>query len=201
MSGDRGLLFSRVSDVRTTEQVACVSIKLKVVLKWSCSLVDMLKITVRWNTGRKPEKLRGKTLGCILGHGGGNLDFDPHTTKHPLCSVVVEALAGLLEVTIAFLCWVEPCLSQILPVEGTAAQPLSFGLGPGPLDSQQLDVAWQRNSPCSQTPRYMSPHCHWPGQTQGKCYRLWWWNITLNTYILQVILYTSWDCAQCGGLF
>lgn len=97
----------------------------------------------------------------------------PTQPKQPLCSVVVEALAGLLEVAIAFLCWVEPCLSQVLPVEGIAAQLLSFGLGPGPLDSQQLDVAWQRNSPCSQTPGYMPPHCHWPGQTQGKCYRMW----------------------------
>lgn len=87
--------------------------------------------------------------------------------KRRLCSVVVEALAGLLEVAIALLCWVEPCLSQVLPVEGTAAQFLSFDLGPSLLDGQQLDVARQRDSPCSQTPGYMPPHCHWPGQTAG----------------------------------
>lgn len=62
MSGDRGLLFSRVSDMRTTEQVVlasnenlcwCGSFRrwsiVLLHLKWliSCSLVDMRKITVR----------------------------------------------------------------------------------------------------------------------------------------------------------
>lgn len=55
--------------------------------------------------------------------------------------VVVETLAGLLEVAVAFLCRGESGLSQVLPVECAAAQLLPLSLGPGPLDSQQLDVA------------------------------------------------------------
>lgn len=42
---------------------------------------------------------------------------------------------------VAFLCWGEPCLGQVLSVEGAAAQLLSFSLGPGSLDGQQVDFA------------------------------------------------------------
>lgn len=85
----------------------------------------------------------------------------------PSCSVAVEALAGLLEVAVASLCRGESHFGQVLPVEGAAAQLLPLGLGPGPLDGQQLDVAGQGDSPGCQTPGYMPPHCHWPRQTQG----------------------------------
>lgn len=93
-----------------------------------------------------------------------------HTQSHHSCSVVVEALAGLLEVSVAFLCRGESHLSQVVPVEGAAAQLPLLSLGPGPLDSQQLDVAGQRDSPGSQTPRYVRHYCHRPGQTQEMYY-------------------------------
>lgn len=84
------------------------------------------------------------------------------------CSVVVEALAGLLEVAEASLCRGEPHLSQVLPVEGTAAQLLALSLGLQPLDRQQLDVAGKRDSPGSQTPGDVPPHRPGPEQTQEK---------------------------------
>lgn len=86
----------------------------------------------------------------------------PHTSKqlHRACSVVVEALAGLFEVAIPFLCWGESQLSQVLPVEGAAAQPFLLSLGPNPLNRQQLEITGQRESPGSQMPRYVLPHCH-----------------------------------------
>lgn len=65
---------------------------------------------------------------------------------------------------VAFLCRGESHLSQVLPVEGAAAKLLTLSLSPGPLDSQQLDVAGQRDSPGGQTPGNVPPHCHWPGQ-------------------------------------
>lgn len=71
---------------------------------------------------------------------------------HPSRSVVVEALAGLLEVAVALLSRGEPGLSQVLPVEGAAAQSLALSLDPGPLDRQQVDVAAKRDPPSSQTP-------------------------------------------------
>lgn len=63
------------------------------------------------------------------------------TQPRPSRSVVVEALAGLLEVAVAPLCRGEPRLGQVLPVEGAATQLLPLGLGPGPLDGQKLDAA------------------------------------------------------------
>lgn len=99
------------------------------------------------------------------------------------CSVVVEALAGLLEVAVASLCRGESHLGQVLPVEDAAAQLLLLILGPaGPLNSQQLDVAGQRDSPGSQTPGYVPPHRHWPGQTQGKGYSMCWRNTMWDRY-------------------
>ena len=62
-------------------------------------------------------------------------------TSIPSPLVVVETLAGLLEVAVALLCRGESRLGQVLPVERATAQLLPLGLGPGPLDSQQLDVA------------------------------------------------------------
>lgn len=67
-------------------------------------------------------------------------------------SVVVEALAGLLEEAVALLCRGEAQLGQVLPVQGAAAQLLALGLAPGPLDGQQLHVAGQGDPPRSQTP-------------------------------------------------
>lgn len=67
---------------------------------------------------------------------------------------------------IPFLSWREPCLSHVLPVEGTAAEILAVAMRPGPLNVQQVDGMRQRNSPCSQTPGYVSPHYHWPGEIQ-----------------------------------
>lgn len=92
-------------------------------------------------------------------------DKHPHKQAHRSCSVVVKALAGLLEVAVAFLCQGESRLSQVLPVEDAAAQLFALSLGPRPLDSQQLDVAGQRDSPGSQVPGDVPPHCHWPEQT------------------------------------
>lgn len=57
------------------------------------------------------------------------------------CLVIVKTLAGLLEVAVASLCRRESRLSHVLPVEGAASQLLTLGLGPRPLDGQQLDVA------------------------------------------------------------
>lgn len=69
--------------------------------------------------------------------------LDPRPkAHHPSCSVVVEALAGLIEVIVALICRGEPCLSQILPMDGAAAQLLAYSLGPGPLDSQQMNFVW-----------------------------------------------------------
>ena len=92
----------------------------------------------------------------------------PLSQASGLFSVVVEALAGLLEVAVASLSRGESHLGQVLPVEGAAAQLLALGLGPGPLDGQQLDVAGQRDPPGGQTPGDVSPHGHRPGHTQGK---------------------------------
>lgn len=93
-------------------------------------------------------------------HCAAHLAMVKATRDHRSCSVVAEALAGLLEVAVAFLSRREMHLSQVLPVEGAAAQLLPLNLGPGSLDSQQLDLAGQRDSPGSQTPGYVSPHCH-----------------------------------------
>lgn len=110
-------------------------------------------------------------------------DTPSHRQFRHSCSVVVEALAGLLEVAVASLCRGESHLSQVLPVEGAAAQLLPLDLGPGPLDGEQLEVARQRDSPGSQTPGYVPPHCHRPGQTQGRCYSTCWWNTRWNTIL------------------
>lgn len=82
------------------------------------------------------------------------------------CSVVVEALAGLLEVAVAFLRRGESRLCQILPVEGAATQLLSFILDPGSLDSQQVDIARQGNSPSSEAPGQAQFDFHRPRQVQ-----------------------------------
>lgn len=91
--------------------------------------------------GGNLSSLESRYCAARLATVEATLDTPLHTYLHPSCSVVVEALAGLLEVAVAFLCRVEPCLSQVLPVECAAAQLLSFRLGPGPLGGQQLDVA------------------------------------------------------------
>lgn len=116
---------------------------------------------------------------CPCGHAGSNYDgvtsevqLHPAVVEATWCwtwthtgSVVVEALAGLLEVTVTFLRWGESQLGQVLPVQGAAAQLSALSLGPSPLDIQQLDVAGKGDSPGSQVPRYVLPHCHRPGHT------------------------------------
>lgn len=82
------------------------------------------------------------------------------------CSVVAEALAGLLKVAVALLRRREPRLCQILPVEGAATQLLSFSLDSGPLDGQQVDIARQGNSPSSEAPGQAEFDFHRPGQVQ-----------------------------------
>lgn len=67
-------------------------------------------------------------------------------------SVVVQALAGLLEVAVAPVCPREAGPGQVLPLKGAAAQPLALRLGPGPLDAPQVDVARQRDAPRAGTP-------------------------------------------------
>lgn len=104
------------------------------------------KCCVRLNTGEKPES-RGILLIAA-------------------CSVVVQTLAGLLEVAVTFVSQGVLHSSQVLPVEGAAAQFLPFSLSPGSLHSQQLDIARQRDSPGSKTPGYVPPHSHRPGQTK-----------------------------------
>lgn len=95
-----------------------------------------------------------------------------HWTQPPccavfgFCSVVVETLARLLKVAVAFLSCGEPRLCQILPVEGAATQLLSFSLDPGSLDGQQVDVARQGNSPSSEAPGQAQFNFHRPGQVQ-----------------------------------
>ena len=76
----------------------------------------------------------------------------PHTRPGIRPLVVVKALAGLLEVSIAFLGGGEACLGQVLPVEGPTAQLAMLPLAPGPLDGQQLDVACEGDAPSCQTP-------------------------------------------------
>lgn len=76
----------------------------------------------------------------------------PATCRSITCSVVVQTLAGLLGVAVAPVCTREPGLGQVLPVEGPAAQLLALGLAPGPLKSQQVDVARWRNPPDSWMP-------------------------------------------------
>lgn len=99
----------------------------------------------------------------------------PSSLCRPSRSVVVEALAGLLKVAVAFLCCGEPRLCQILPVEGAATQLLSLALGPGPLDGQQVDIARQGNSPSGEAPGQAQLDIHRPGQVQREgnriCYR------------------------------
>lgn len=87
-------------------------------------------------------------------------------------SVVVETLAGLLEVAITSLCLAEPQLAQVLPLEEATAQLLPLRLGAGPLGSQQLDVAGKRDSPSSQVPRYMPCDCYGSGHTQGRVFSI-----------------------------
>lgn len=83
-----------------------------------------------------------------------------------LRSVVVEALAGLLEVAVALLRRREARPRHILPVEGAATQPLSLSLDLGSLDGQQVDVARQGNSPGSEAPGEAELDFHRPGQVQ-----------------------------------
>lgn len=144
-------LFSVLSDMRIAVHVAYIKIKIQT----CCNEIRVFQ-----------------SLGTIL-HTGlwwGQLETHHYEQFHHYFSVVVQALAGLLEVAVALLRWGESWLSEVLPVEGAAAQLLPLSLGPGSLDSQQLDVAGQRDSPGSQMPRYVLPHCHWPGQTQEKYY-------------------------------
>lgn len=82
-------------------------------------------------------------------------------------SVVVEALAGLLEVAVAPLCGREARLGQVLPVEGAAAQLLPLGLAPGLLHRHQVEVAGCRKAPGRQAPGQVPPHRHRPADTQG----------------------------------
>lgn len=104
-------------------------------------------------------------------------DDHPHKQLDCSCLVIVKALAGLLEVAVASLCRGESCLSQVLPVEGAASQLLALSLGPRPLDSQQLDVAGQGDSPGGQTPGDVPPHRHRPEQIQRKCQNMCSWKI------------------------
>lgn len=83
------------------------------------------------NVFEKPECFIVNRLLRYRQHG-----THPSRCSIRFCSVVVEALAGLLEVAVAFLCWGEPCLGQVLPVESAAAQLLTFSMGPGSLDGQ-----------------------------------------------------------------
>lgn len=81
-------------------------------------------------------------------------------------SVVVETLAGLLEVSVAPLCGAEACLGEVLPAKGAAAQLPAFGTTPGTLRRRQLDVERQREPPGSEMPGYVPPYHHKPGETQ-----------------------------------
>lgn len=80
-----------------------------------------------------------------------------------MSSVVVEALAGLLEVAVAPVRRGEARLGQVVPAEGAAAQLLALGLAPGPLDGQQVDVAGEGDSPRSQAPGQAQLDLHRPG--------------------------------------
>lgn len=122
-----------------------------------------------------------------------------HTPSHKQfhhSSVVVEALAGLLEVAVAFLCWGEPGLNQVLPVEGPAAQLLPLSLGPGCMF--RLDVAGQRDSPGCQTPGQMQPHRHWPGQTQEKSYSVL-MKYQVNHNMREIKRYCTAALSECCG--
>lgn len=159
MSGDRGSLFSVVSDVRVTVQVAFIQIPTK-----TCAavvhLVDVGSFYCAGSgeshvlcmvSGYAEVTMWGETMvenlsisewrHCAAHCAVVEATWDTPSHKHPSRLVVVQALAGLLEVAVAFVYRGESCLSQVLPVEGAAAQLLALGLGPGPLDSQQMDVA------------------------------------------------------------
>lgn len=85
------------------------------------------------------------------------------TSAHPPCSVVVETLAGLLEVGVAPVGQGAPDLGQVLPVKGPPAQLLALPLAPGPLDGQRVEAAGSRNSPHSWMPGREAPSCPRPG--------------------------------------
>ena len=83
------------------------------------------------------SKSESRHCAAQLGCGGGTLKPPPPLS----CLVVAEALAGLLEVSVALLCGGEAHLGEVLPVEASAAQLRPLSLGAGPLHSQQLEVA------------------------------------------------------------